>query len=460
MLGKSLRFLALLSPLLGCASFDEAVVGQVSQEGRVINGRVINGRVINGRVINGRVINGSELGAYVASVRLDGVELAGRVHDDVGLVAGELSAPDVSGEGFAGAVLESVLSDGSILPLRVEAIFPVAPDLLAYQVTYDTDEGPVPLCVNAEGQALVAYALDGVWSHEEGRPGGGARKDVPGHFTFACAGAALGKCVEAGYVPWRTVAGKSLEPYHDACTRMVRADYCGDGRPGTLNGWSIDVHDDLGVQTSDARGENWVFEAAWTTNGAACVDEYRALELVVSGDVPECTLERVNRDCQATPFGRGVVLKSSYDSAGVVALVEQLLRVAEGQKLAFKVEQALGALEAGFALLSHTAPDRAAAVDQFVSAMGHLDTAVSTKLIPYAYGRGLQNRIAGVSRHLAVAEFRRNACFPRNPFRLLLASAALAQGEILRVMSLAKSAGSQYGNAIDHAYAAAGRPCY
>src|SRR5688572_22130516 len=78
MVGKSLRFIALFASLLGCASLDEAEVGQVSQEGRVINGRVINGRVINGRVINGRVINGSDLGAYVASVRLDRVQLAGQ----------------------------------------------------------------------------------------------------------------------------------------------------------------------------------------------------------------------------------------------------------------------------------------------------------------------------------------------------------------------------------------------
>ncbi len=83
--------------------------------------------------------------------------------------------------------------------------------------------------------------------------------------TFACTSGAIGKCVRFGYKPW-----KNLLAQHQACIRMVRADYCGDGRPHTKNGTKIDIWDREGIQVREAErpGHPEVFEAAWGPDGA------------------------------------------------------------------------------------------------------------------------------------------------------------------------------------------------
>jgi len=51
--------------------------------------------------------------------------------------------------------------------------------------------------------------------------------------------------MRSGYKPWKVVNGQSLWAYHQACTRMMRADYCGDGRPHTREGTPIYIDDRL-----------------------------------------------------------------------------------------------------------------------------------------------------------------------------------------------------------------------
>jgi hypothetical protein len=116
---------------------------------------------------------------------------------------------------------------------------------------------------DAEGKSR-AIPLKGSWD-ERGGPVPGSESKV----TFACTSGAIGKCVRNGYKPWKTVNGKSLAPYHAACVRMIRADYCGDGRPHTKDGTQLDIWDPLGVQKRDERpGHPEVFEAAWSPAGA------------------------------------------------------------------------------------------------------------------------------------------------------------------------------------------------
>jgi hypothetical protein len=98
-----------------------------------------------------------------------------------------------------------------------------------------------------------------------------------GIFELACTGGALGKCARFGYPPWGAANGASLREVYNACIRMVRADYCGDGTPTTKDGQRIDIYDDLGIQTheNDAAME---FEAGWTAEGAVCVRHVRVKE--------------------------------------------------------------------------------------------------------------------------------------------------------------------------------------
>ncbi|MBV9202478.1 MAG: hypothetical protein JOY83_22635 [Alphaproteobacteria bacterium] len=72
--------------------------------------------------------------------------------------------------------------------------------------------------------------------------------------------------------------GVSLAPYYQACVRLVRADYCGDGVGYTRNGTPIDVFDAIGIQR-DEIAPGMTFEAAWGPDGAVCVRHPRLEEL-------------------------------------------------------------------------------------------------------------------------------------------------------------------------------------
>lgn len=94
-----------------------------------------------------------------------------------------------------------------------------------------------------------------------------------------------------GYLPWeKGPGGEDMTPFHAACVRMARADYCGDSVPHTKQGTSIDNYDDLGIETRGARNDaSYVFEAGWSAQGAVCVARTRWPDLV--------TLEQLKAQC-------------------------------------------------------------------------------------------------------------------------------------------------------------------
>jgi hypothetical protein len=99
----------------------------------------------------------------------------------------------------------------------------------------------------------------------------------PDVFELTCTSGAHGKCVRFGYHPWKQAEdGTSMRRYHDACVRMMRADYCGDGRSWTKDGTLIDLWDDRGIQRSDTTSDpTFSFEAGWSSEGAVCVARTR-----------------------------------------------------------------------------------------------------------------------------------------------------------------------------------------
>jgi hypothetical protein len=103
-----------------------------------------------------------------------------------------------------------------------------------------------------------------------------------GVFDITCTSGARGKCVRWGYLPW--VEG-GLDRYN-ACVRMARADYCGDGRGTTRDGMSIDMYDDRGIQEPD-NDPTHDFEAGWTSSGAVCVRHVRVKENVALAALAE-----------------------------------------------------------------------------------------------------------------------------------------------------------------------------
>jgi hypothetical protein len=166
-----------------------------------------------------------------------------------------------------------------------------------------------------EEDAPRALAVPGVWDES------GARRTETGKFTFACANGVIAKCVGWGYAPWGTKEGRSLEALHQACTRMARADYCGDGRSHTREDTRIDMYDALQVltRTTESSAEWDVkrasFEAAWSGEGATCLSHTRdgsAVETVLAecpgrfevakkdlGEGDQCTVVRKGEKAEA-----------------------------------------------------------------------------------------------------------------------------------------------------------------
>lgn len=157
----------------------------------------------------------------------------------------------------------------------------------SYVADLRTNGGPwQPLCVDATGKRQDTLLLAGVWDPEDGAKVSPQPDNI---VTFACRSAALAKCVEFGYRPWASKNGTALANHHQACTRMVRADYCGDGQTHTVTGTSIHVLDQLGIQKK-APGVSYAVEAEWGPNGATCLNPQntRQPNQTIGCSIPAC----------------------------------------------------------------------------------------------------------------------------------------------------------------------------
>jgi ADYC domain len=248
------------------ASFEAGQLDSVAQESFRSNDMHLNGIEFNGFRKNGFRKNGfRKNGVRINDVVLDDTSFQGTREGD---------GSTVSGNDFVGGALESELAGGGTVEIRVTAITPSGiPGLNYYAVEYLANGAWTNICWN-DAQAIP---LNGQWDEITG--GHIPESDL---FTFACRGAALAKCAEWGYQRWGTQTEcndgtckqQSLAAFHQACTRMVRADYCGDGVPHTENGTSINIWDALGIQTQEL-GTGMPLEAEWTAQGAACVKHTR-----------------------------------------------------------------------------------------------------------------------------------------------------------------------------------------
>jgi hypothetical protein len=186
-----------------------------------------------------------------------------------------------------GATLTSFDEQGRSHRLKLEAVQPdptdPAGEIALYTVLHQQADGSWQNLCQPDSEGMVqAIPLSGRWNQT------GDRIDDDS-ITFACTNGALAKCVRWGYKPWKTVNGESLQDYHQACTRMVRADYCGDGISHTQNGIPIDVYDRLGIRrrTPDS---SMTFEAAWGVDGAVQLKRTRVSK----------TMARLQQDCPET----------------------------------------------------------------------------------------------------------------------------------------------------------------
>lgn len=221
-----------------------------------------------------------ETSSVLVSVALSGAQLGGTGLKGVRLEDGRLVAPSVAPKGLVGAVFRGTASGGQSVGVALCGVEPTSknPSIAWYRIEFWNAQSGFwenPCVATGRVPAPRALAVQGVWDET------GARQEVPGKFTFACENGAIAKCTQWGYSPWAKKDGHSLAELHQACTRMARADYCGDGRSHTHEDNPIDMYDDLKVLTRTTEAsQGWAperasFEAAWAPDGAWCLARTR-----------------------------------------------------------------------------------------------------------------------------------------------------------------------------------------
>lgn len=229
----------------------------------------------------------SAVSSVTVILLLSACQLQPRFNSELSLVSPSQNHLVRSGQSVRGAELTTYTEQGQAVPLKIGDVELDATDpdqeIYLYTVLYQTETSSSwqNLCVpDAEGVAK-AIPLSGHWDAT------GAHID-DGGVTFACTNGVLAKCVRWGYKPWKSFEGNSLRDFHQACTRMARADYCGDGVGHTKNGTPINIYDRLKIQTPSPDTE-MTFEAAWTPDGAMEINHTRWPEALkdVQSNCPE-----------------------------------------------------------------------------------------------------------------------------------------------------------------------------
>lgn len=201
----------------------------------------------------------------------------------------------LKGKDLKGAQLNAVDEQGRKLNFEIKDVEldPKDPEKETYLYTVfyldSVDSQWKNLCTPDAENVAKAIPLTGSWDET------GKHTESSIIMTFGCTSGVLAKCVRFGYKPWKTVQGKSLRDYHQACTRMARADYCGNGKSHTREGTPIDIYDVLNIQKKTPN-TGMVFEAAWSPDGAAFINRTRWFETLseIRQECPNKLKDRIN----------------------------------------------------------------------------------------------------------------------------------------------------------------------
>lgn len=163
----------------------------------------------------------------------------------------------VEGTALSGILIDAELSDGGTVPMKISEVRDELPafqtpegQTYRYQLqVWNVEDGGSweDLC----GEDLIqdeagddfrgAIAVAGYWNQK------GEHISDGDLITFACRMGVVNKCYRWGYQPWKFATKDrtctTLWDYHQACARMARADYCGDGFSWTNDNTPIDLAD-------------------------------------------------------------------------------------------------------------------------------------------------------------------------------------------------------------------------
>ena len=267
-----------LSTVLFACGVEQTTTASVEQPGINMQGINMQGMAMQGFSVDG---------ASLAGVPLTGVRI------ERGELVAEQGGATLRGTSLVGAHLFAQVRNIKVSPpatatleYRITAIAPEAAQndpthtgntylYTLEQWVADTGLWQAACAADRDGQS-VAIPVAAIFDEH------GDRQVAPSLFTFGCTSGVIAKCYRWGYRPWLTGYG-DIASTHWACTRLARADYCGDGTPHTREGTSIDVWDRIAAPGPIQRRAllaslGMVFEAGWNTSGAVCLSRARWLQ--------------------------------------------------------------------------------------------------------------------------------------------------------------------------------------
>jgi ADYC domain len=278
---------------------DDVSVEEVSQAGISFNGISFNGISFNGISFNGTSLAGASLSS---------VSVAGKSSTGASITASSTSGPPLSGAALVGSTWNATATNGALVKLRIDGVAQgTAPnaDLWFYKISYQTSSSWSPLCgLDASSQAIQAVAIAGVWKAVTGDTASYGASAT--QFTLACRNNTVAKCVELGYKTYKGYSNQMA-----SCVRLLRGDFCGTGAAYTVNGATVNLYDNVGVQ---ADTQAWKPEAEWTPTGARCVNHNNLARynIALSKD-PRCVKPLKTSTC-GTTFASGAVLINEFGS--------------------------------------------------------------------------------------------------------------------------------------------------
>jgi hypothetical protein len=206
----------------------------------------------------------------------------------------EVAAPDggvLPQQALVGAVLAVETPAGGRAEIRIDAVIadPQDPrgDVTLYALSSREENGEWhAFCSPGLDGLALGFPVTGIWTDR------GEHLRADAEFSLTCTSGAIGKCVRMGYRYCETRAdGAPMWELHQACTRMLRADYCGDGGSHTRDGTVVNVYDRFGIQRPDPEPSR--FEAAWSADGAVCVQRTRVPDVMDLDALSRACPERV-----------------------------------------------------------------------------------------------------------------------------------------------------------------------
>ncbi len=246
---------------------------------------VNQGQQMQGQQMQGQQMQGAALGAYTSEAPIlhsyAGWIRSYRQLPPATLSRGSLTVILPGGWRLQGAALEGVFipatQAGNPIWTVVRSVTqdPTYPDGSTFLYALDiinADGTTQPLCRPDASGVAAAIPVAAVFDQH------GDRVESTAQFTMGCTAGVIAKCYRWGYRPWIN-GDPQFAQLHWACTRMARADYCGDGRTWTYDGTLINLWDRAPspgpFNSHGSPPPSFVFEAGWSAQGAVCLSKQR-----------------------------------------------------------------------------------------------------------------------------------------------------------------------------------------